>query len=52
MLTLRQIAQYLGKDDRTARKWVAEKNLPRFNLNGLNVYAARDVAKAICGSKV
>lgn len=52
MLTLRQIAQYWGKDDRTARKWVAEKNLPRFNLNGLNVYAARDVAKAICGSEV
>lgn len=52
MLTLRQIAQFWGKDDRSARKWVQEKDLPRFALNGLHVYAARDVAKAIYSSEV
>ena len=52
MLTLRQIAQFFGKDDRCARKWVQEKSLPRFALNGLHVYAARDVAKAIWESEV
>ena len=52
MLTLRQIAQFWGKDDRSARKWVQEKDLPRFMLNGLHVYAARDVAKAIYSSEV
>ena len=52
MLTLRQIAQFYGKDDRSARKWVIEKDLPRFALNGLSVYAARDVAKAIYFSEV
>ena len=52
MLTLRQIAQFYGKDDRAARKWVTEKAVPRFDLNGLHVYAARDVAKAIYCSEV
>ena len=47
MLTLRQIAQFWGKDDRSARKWVKEKEVPVFELNGIIRYSARDVAKAI-----
>ena len=47
MLSLRQIAQFWGRDDRSARKWVKEKNVPVFELNGIIRYAARDVAKAI-----
>lgn len=52
MLTLRQIAQFFGKDDRSARKFVREKEIARFDLNGLHVYAARDVARAIYDSEV
>lgn len=52
MLNLRQIAQFWGKDDRAVRKWVREKGLPVFPLNGVNHYAARDVAKAIYSSEV
>jgi hypothetical protein len=52
MLTLRQVAQFFGKDDRSARKFAKEKALPRYDLNGLHVYAARDVAKAIYDSEV
>lgn len=47
MLSLRQIAQFWGRDDRSARKWVKEKQVPVFELNGIIRYAARDVAKAI-----
>ena len=47
MLNLRQIATYWGKDDRAARKWARAMNLPTFNLNGVNHYVARDVARAI-----
>lgn len=52
MLTLRQIAQYWGRDDRAARKWAQEKNLPKYDLNGVAKYAARDVAAAIYNSEV
>lgn len=52
MLTLRQVATFFGKDDRSARKFVQSKALPRYDLNGLHVYAARDVAKAIYTSEV
>ena len=52
MLRLRQIAQFFGTDDRAARKFVREKDVPKFELNGMNVYAARDVAKAIYCSEV
>ena len=52
MLRLRQIANFFGTDDRAARKFVREKDVPRFELNGLNVYAARDVAKAIYNAEV
>jgi hypothetical protein len=51
MLTLRQVAAFFGKDDRSARKFVQGKELPRYDLNGLHVYAARDVAKAIYESE-
>lgn len=51
MLNLRQIAHFWGKDDRAARKWVREKGLNTFPLNGVNHYAARDVAKAIFESE-
>ena len=51
MLNLRQIAHFWGKDDRAARKWVREKGLNTFPLNGVNDYAARDVAKAIFESE-
>lgn len=47
MLTLRQIGVFFGKDDRSVRKFVRMNELPKFNLNGLHVYAARDVAKAV-----
>jgi hypothetical protein len=47
MLTLRQIGVFFGKEDKSVRKFVREFNLPKFNLNGLHVYAARDVAKAV-----
>ena len=52
MLSLRQIAQFWGRDDRAARKWVREKSLPRYDLNGVCCYAARDVAAAIWHSEV
>ena len=52
MLSLRQIAQFWGRDDRAARKWVREKSLPRYDLNGVCCYAARDVAAAIWQSEV
>ena len=52
MLNLRQIASYWGKDDRAARKWVREKGIATFCLNGVNHYAARDVAAAIWQSEV
>ncbi|MCR4886275.1 MAG: hypothetical protein K5919_05105 [Clostridiales bacterium] len=51
LLNLRQIARFWGKDDRAARKWVREKQLPTFPLNGVQHYAARDVAKAIWESE-
>lgn len=52
MLSLRQIAQFWGRDDRAARKWVREKSLPKYDLNGIPCYAARDVAAAIWQSEV
>ena len=52
MISLRQIAQFWGRDDRAARKWVREKDLPRSDLNGICCYAARDVAAAIWQSEV
>lgn len=52
MLRLRQIAMFFGTDDRAARKFVNEKEVPKFCLNGMNVYAARDVAKAIYYAEV
>lgn len=51
MLSLREIAQFWGRDDRAARKWVKEKAVPTFDLNGVTRYAARDVAKAIYNSE-
>lgn len=51
MLTLRQIGIFFGKDDRSVRKFVRSFELPKFNLNGLYVYAARDVAKAVYNSE-
>jgi len=47
MLSLRQIAQYWGRDDRAARKWVNQMNLPFFELNGVKRYKATDVARAV-----
>lgn len=47
MMSLRQIAEFWGRDDRAARKWVQEKKVPVYDLNGIGRYAARDVAKAI-----
>lgn len=47
MISLRQIALFWGRDDRSARKWVKEKQVPVFELNGIIRYSARDVAKAI-----
>ena len=44
MLSLRDIARFFGKDDRAARKFARDKNLPRYNVNGVFCYAARDVA--------
>jgi len=52
MLRLRDISKFFGTDDRAARKFVREKEVPKFDLNGLHVYAARDVAKAIYFSEV
>lgn len=52
MLRLRDISNFFGTDDRAARKFVREKEIPKFDLNGRNVYAARDVAKAIYCSEV
>ena len=52
MLSLRQIAQFWGRDDRSARKWVREKAIPTFELNGIVRYSARDVAKAVYFSEV
>lgn len=47
MMSNRQIAQYWGRDDRAARKWVAEMGISCFVLNGIKRYSARDVSKAI-----
>jgi hypothetical protein len=47
MLGVRDVAQFIGRDDRAARKFLREKELPRYDVNGLFCYAARDVAKAL-----
>ena len=47
MLSLRQIAQYWGRDDRAARKWARDMGLPYFELNGIKRYKAMDVARAV-----
>ena len=52
MLQLRQIAQYWGRGDRAAKKWAEEKALPKYELNGIPCYAARDVAAAIYNSEI
>jgi len=51
MMSLRQIAEFWGRDDRSARKWVRDKQIPTFDLNGVSRYAARDVAEAIYNSE-
>lgn len=47
MLALRDIAHFMGRDDRAARKFVNGKDVPAFYINGIKRYSARDVAKAI-----
>lgn len=51
MLSLREIARFWGRDDRSARKWVHEKGVPMYELNGIMRYSARDVARAIYQSE-
>lgn len=52
MLALRNIAQYLGRDDRSARKWVQGMGLAAYEINGIKRYSARDVAMAIYNCEV
>ena len=51
MLSMKQIAKFWGRDDRAARKWVAEMGISPFVLNGIKRYSARDVSKAIYNSE-
>lgn len=51
MLSMKQIAQFWGRDDRAARKWVNEMGISPFVLNGIKRYSARDVSRAIYNSE-
>lgn len=47
MMSMKEIGQYWGRDERAARKWVNDMGISCFVLNGIKRYSARDVSKAV-----